>query len=143
VTAATPAPARQGRSVDVVLWVLQVLLALAFILPVYRKLAGVPESVDLFDKLGFGQWLRYAVGLLELTLAVGLLVPALCGLAAAGLVGVMAGAVVTELYVESGRWLLPLVLMVLAAAVAVLRRDRVVALLRRVRPGLRPGAAAD
>jgi hypothetical protein len=52
-------------------------------------------------------------------------------------------AVATELYVESGRWLLPLVLMVLAAAVAVLRRDRVVALLRRVRPGLRPGAAAD
>lgn len=141
MTAATPSPARRGRAVDIVFWVFQVLLALALIVPVYRKFAGVPESVDLFDKLGFGQWLRYAVGLLELTLAVGLLVPALCGVAAAGLVVVMAGAVGTELYVESGRWLLPLVLMALAAVVAVGRRERIRAVLRRLRP-VRSGAAA-
>jgi hypothetical protein len=39
-------------------WVLQVLLALAFIIPTYRKFAGVPESVARFDELGFGQCLR-------------------------------------------------------------------------------------
>jgi putative oxidoreductase len=134
VTAPTPSPARPGRFTDIALWVLQILLVLAFILPVYRKFAGVQESVDLFDELGYGQWLRYAVGLLELVLAVGLLVPAVAGLAALGLVGVMAGAVLTEIYVESGRWVLPLVLMVLAAVVAVGRRERSLALLRRGRP---------
>jgi putative oxidoreductase len=90
--------------------------------------------VELFDELGFGQWLRYAVGLLELVLALCLLVPAVAGLAAIGLVGVMAGAIATEVYVESGRWLLPLVLMLLAAVVAIGRRERTVAMVRRVRP---------
>jgi len=133
VTDATPHPARAGRAVDIALWVLQALLMLAFVVPVYRKFAGVTESVDLFDELGFGQWLRYAVGSLELVLALCLLAPAIAGLAAAGLVGVMAGAIATEVYVESGRWLLPLVLMLLAAVVAVGRRERSGALLRRVR----------
>jgi putative oxidoreductase len=134
VTAATPRPTHAGRGVDIALWVLQILLVLAFVVPVYRKFAGVTESVELFDELGFGQWLRYAVGLLELVLALCLLVPAVAGLAAIGLVGVMAGAIATEVYVESGRWLLPLVLMLLAAVVAIGRRERTVAMVRRVRP---------
>ncbi|GIH02501.1 hypothetical protein Rhe02_05680 [Rhizocola hellebori] len=126
--AARPAP---GKAANVVLWVLQVLLAVAFIVPVYRKLASVPESVQLFDDIGLGQWLRYAVGLLELALAIGLLLPRFAGLAAAGLVGVMAGAVATELFFETGNWALPAVLLVIAALVAWGRRDRIAALLRR------------
>jgi putative oxidoreductase len=116
-------------------WIPQVLLARAFILPIYRKFAGVPESVELFDELGYGQWLRYAVGTLELALAIGVLVPMLAGLAAIGIVVVMVGAVATELYVESGRWLLPTVLLVLGVVAAWGRRTSTVALLRRLRPG--------
>ncbi len=115
-------PARAGRFATTALWILRVLLVLAFVVPVYRKFAGVPESVELFDELGFGQWLRYAVGLLELVLALCLLVPPITGLAALGLVGVMAGAVVTEVYVESGRWVLPLILLLIAATLAWLSR---------------------
>jgi putative oxidoreductase len=121
-----------GRAGNITLWVLQVLLALAFVVPVYRKLAGVPESVQLFDDIGLGQWLRYAVGLLELTLAIGLLFPWLAGLAALGLVCVMAGATATELYFETGNWPLPLTLLVLAAVLGWGRRNQTIQLLRRV-----------
>jgi uncharacterized membrane protein YphA (DoxX/SURF4 family) len=125
--AARPAP---GAAANIALWVLQVLLALAFIVPVYRKLAGVPESVQLFDDIGLGQWLRYAVGLLELTLAIGLLLPRFAGLAALGLVGVMAGAVLTEVVFETGNWALPLALLAIAALVAWGRREQIRTLLR-------------
>jgi putative oxidoreductase len=114
-----------GGPANVALWILQVLLAAAFIVPVYRKLAGVPESVQLFDDIGLGQWLRYAVGLLELALAIGLVLPALAGLSALGLIAVMAGAVATELFFETGMWLLPLVLLVVALVVAWGRRDQI------------------
>jgi hypothetical protein len=50
-------PDRADRYATTALWILRVLLVLAFVVPVYRKFAGVPESVELFDELGFGQWL--------------------------------------------------------------------------------------
>jgi putative oxidoreductase len=112
-------------------WALQALLALAYIIPIYRKFAGVPESVELFDRLGYGQWLRYAVGALELALAV--LLPVVAGLVALGIAFVMVGAIATELYVESGRWTLPVVLLVLALVVAWGRRAWTVALIDRLR----------
>ena len=46
-------------------------------------------------------------GLLELALTIGLLVPGLSGIAALGIVVTMVGATVTEVFVESGRWWLP------------------------------------
>lgn len=124
-------PQAPGRAANIALWVLQVLLAVLYLVPVYRKLAGVSESVQLFDDIGLGQWLRYAVGLLELALAIGLVIPRFAGLAAVGLVVVMAGATTTELFFDTGKWLLPLVLLVLAAVVAWGRRDRTAELLRR------------
>jgi putative oxidoreductase len=124
-----------SRRLDALWWVLAVVLALAFVVPIYRKFAGVPESVELFDELGFGQWLRYAVGALELALAIGVLLPVVAGLAALGMVVVMAGAVATEVYVESGRWQLPLVLLVLSAVLAWGRRGWTLDLLGRLRRG--------
>lgn len=120
-----------GTAANATLWVLQVLLTVAFVVPVYRKLAGVPESVQLFDDIGLGQWLRYAVGLLELALAIGLVLPRLAGPAALGLIGVMAGATATELFFETGMWPLPSALLVVAALVAWGRRDQTMTLLRR------------
>jgi putative oxidoreductase len=123
-----------GAAANTALWVLQALLAVAFVVPVYRKLAGLPESVQLFDDIGLGQWLRYAVGLLELALAIGLVFPRLAGPAALGLVGVMAGAIATELWFETGMWPLPSALLVVAALVAWGRRDQTATLLRRPTP---------
>src|SRR6185295_16369479 len=80
--------------------------------------------VGKFHEIGFGQWLRYLTGTLELAGAVGLVILFLSGLAGLGLAGVMAGAVATELFlVADGDAFLPALLGGLAVVVAVARRN--------------------
>jgi putative oxidoreductase len=128
-----PVHADASRSTgNVALWALQVLLAAYFVYS--GSLLFGDDFVKKFDEIGFGHWLRYLTGVLEIAGAIGLLIPPLCALAALGLVGVMVGAVGTELFLlEHGDAVLPLILMVLAAVVAWFRRDSLRALLARVR----------
>jgi hypothetical protein len=95
----TAVPATRRR-LNTTLWVVQVLLAVFFLVGAAGpKLAGQQYAVDMFTEIGAGQWFRYFVGALELAGAIGLLIPRLCGLAALGLGGVMAGAVLTQVFV--------------------------------------------
>src|SRR4051812_20129834 len=87
------------RALTVTLWILQVLLAISFVFAGAQKLAGTQVMVDMFDTIGAGQWLRYAIGLVEVAGGIGLLIPRLSGLAALGLVGLMLGATVTNVLV--------------------------------------------
>jgi len=122
-----------------VLWILQVLLVAAFLNAGIGKLLGDENTVRTFSEIGAGQWFRYLVGMLEVSAAVGLLVPRLCGVAATVLVGVMTGAVATELFLlTDGDPVVPLILLVLAAIVAWFRRGRTIALLDSA--GASPGA---
>jgi uncharacterized membrane protein YphA (DoxX/SURF4 family) len=119
-----PAPPR-GRGWNITLWVVQVLLALMFggasAIP---KLVGERTTVEMFGEIGAGQWLRYVVGILELAGGIGLLVPRLARLAALGLVGVMVGAVLTQLFILDSVALAvtPAVLGILLALIAWGRR---------------------
>ena len=81
------------------LWAAQVLLAAVFALAALPKLAGAHSAVAMFGQIGAGQWLRYLVGTAELAGAVGLLIPRLAGLAAAGLAADMAGASIINIAV--------------------------------------------
>lgn len=121
-----PEPARSPRSqaAMIVGWLLRIALALVFAGAGFSKLAGDPAMLQLFDDVGAGQWLRYVVGALELAGAVGLLVPRLCGLAAAGLVLLMIGATITNIAVLGVSPAFTLLLLVLAAVVVWLRRRR-------------------
>jgi putative oxidoreductase len=113
-----------------VLWTVQVLLAVAFLYFSYNKLTGAPQTIDSFEAIGLGQWLRYLTGSLELAGAIGLVIPRLAGLAALGLFGVMIGAVATEVFVmPDGNPGTPLVLLLVTATLAWLHRDRTRALL--------------
>lgn len=113
---------------EAVLWLAQIALAAYFVYSGYLLFGD--GLVGKFEEIGFGQWLRYLTGVLEIAGAIGLLIPRLCGLAALGLVGVMAGAVGTELFlVEKGGPVLPALLLVAAAAIAWFRRDTILALL--------------
>ena len=88
------------------------------------KLAGDPVMVDMFADIGAGQWLRYLVGALEVAGGVGLLIPALAGLASLGLATLLTGAVITDQFVlEQSPWL-PLALLVVAAVIARVRWSR-------------------
>jgi putative oxidoreductase len=114
--------AAAARVGNIVLWVLQVLLAAYFVYSGFMLFGD--GLVKKFDDIGFGQWLRYFTGVLEIAGALGLLIPRLCGLAALGLVGVMVGAVGTELFLlENGGPGLPAILGLIALVIAYFRRD--------------------
>lgn len=118
----TVATRRSVRPGVVVLWVVQVLLAAQFVMAGLPKLSGSPVMVDMFAEIGAGQWLRYLVGTLEIAGAIGLLVPRLCRLASLGLVGLMAGAIITNLFVLGASPVIPLAYLLVAGVVAWFRR---------------------
>jgi putative oxidoreductase len=91
--------ARPSKPWHVTLWVLQVLGAAMFLFAGFLKLSGSPDMVGLFQAIGVGQWFRYLTGALEMLGAVALLIPRLRALGALGLVGVMIGALITDLFV--------------------------------------------
>jgi putative oxidoreductase len=123
--------ANRGRAVNVALWILQVLLALQFAMAGLAKVGGDPAMVEMFATIGIGQWFRYVVGALEIAGAVGVLIPRFSGLAALGLVCLMAGAVLTNLFVLSAGPSLPIFLLAVAALVAWGRWPRTRVLLGR------------
>lgn len=119
-----PATAQRSRASMILGWLLRIALALVFAGAGFSKVAGDPAMLQLFDDIGAGQGLRYVVGGLELAGAVGLLVPRLCGLAAAGLALLMVGATLTNIAVLGVSPAFTLLLLVLAAVIVFLRRRR-------------------
>ncbi|HEX6358884.1 DoxX family protein [Actinophytocola sp.] len=128
----TVAPGR-SRAIIVVLWVLEALLAIQFVIAGASKLIGDQLMVDMFAAIGAGQWLRYLVGLAEIAGAVGLLIPALSGLAALGLVALMVGATVTNVFVLEADATMPIVFLLVAALIAWGQWSRVTDLAVRLR----------
>jgi len=89
--------ARPRRRTSTLLWAAQILLGVLFISLGLAKLKG--GQAHEFDLIGAGQWFRYFVGAAELAGGIGLLMPWLAGLAAAGLAADMSGATITNLTV--------------------------------------------
>ncbi len=107
-------------------WIVAVLLAVLFALVGGLKLIGVPAAVKEFEQIGFGQWFRYITGVLEVTGAVGMLIPKYRFWAALQIATIMLGATMINLWVLH---LPPLarvtaVLMALALVLAWLRRPQ-------------------
>ena len=117
------------RALSVALWALQGLLALMFAMAGLAKVFGDPAMVQMFAAIGIGQWFRYVVGALELAGAVGVLIPRLSGLAALGLICLMFGAAITNVFVLGTSPLPPLGLLAASALVAWGRWSRTRALL--------------
>jgi putative oxidoreductase len=120
--AAAPARAPQRKGANIALWVLQALLALAFVGAASGKLLGKPEMVALFEAVGVGQWFRYLTGLMELTGALLIVVPRTKFFGAALLSVVMVGAVLTHVFILHSAPTAPAILLVLAGIVAWARR---------------------
>lgn len=116
---------RRVRPATIALWVGQVLLGLQFAFGGAAKLAGSQAMVDMFADIGAGQWLRILVGALEISAAVGLVIPRWCGPAALGLVGLMAGAAFTNAVVLSTSPLIPVGFGIVAALIASARRHEI------------------
>ena len=85
-----------------ILWALRLLLALAFGAAGAAKLAGVPQMVQIFELIGIGQWFRYATGVVEVTGAILLLIPATGFLGGLLLAVTMVFGIATHLLVIGG-----------------------------------------
>jgi len=111
-----------SKALNLTGWVLLGLAAAAFLAAGGSKLAAAPAMVEMFAKLGAGQWFRYLTGALEVIGAVALLVPRATFYGAALLAIVMVGAIVTHLAVLGGSPIPAFVLLVIVGTVAYLRR---------------------
>jgi len=121
--------ATPGKALNIVLWTLQVLVALAFVAAGSGKLLGSADMIALFDAVGIGQWFRYVTGLLEVVGGVLLVLPGKTAFGAVLLACVMAGAVVAHLTVLHTAATVPLVLFALTVLIAWGRRSQLTGLL--------------
>src|SRR5580704_1581382 len=110
--------ANSGKGRTVGLWVLCGLLAAAFIGAGGAKLAAVPAMVEMFEKVGVGQWFRIVTGLLEVSGGILLLIPRLTFYGAALLLTVCLGALTAHLTVLGGNPAPAIILFVLNAVTA-------------------------
>ena len=105
-------------------WVLQGLLAAAFLAAGGAKLFGAAMMVQIFDQIGMGQWFRIVTGLVEVAGAVALLVPGFAALAGAWLGATMFFAVLTHFFVLHSSAMPAVILLALNVLVIWLRRDQ-------------------
>ena len=115
-------PAASGKGRLITLWTLSGLVAIAFVFVGGGKLAGTAAMVELFDKVGLGQWFRYLTGLLEVAGGIGLLIPRYAFSVAVLLAVVMIGAILTHVAVVGGSPAPAASLFVLSGIIAWLRK---------------------
>jgi uncharacterized membrane protein YphA (DoxX/SURF4 family) len=102
----------------IILWILQIFLALIFLMAGSIKLGGQAIMMATFEKIGIGQWFRYLTGCIELVSAILLLIPKFTFVGALLLCATMIGAMITHLFVIGGNPTLAAVLLMLSAFVA-------------------------
>ena len=120
-----------SRAATAVLWLMQLALAGMFLMAGGSKLAGAQAMIALFDAIGWGQWFRYVTGTVEIIAAIALLVPSAAPVGALLVIATMIGAVIANISLGQSP-AVPFVLLLIAAAVAWLRRDQLQALASRV-----------
>ena len=113
-----------GRASLIALWLTQVALAVMFLMAGGSKLAGVPAMVSLFGALGLGQWFRYVTGVIEVTAGIALLIPFVAIFGAILLLPTMLAAILINLFIVPASPVMPLLLLLGAAAVAWARRHQ-------------------
>jgi putative oxidoreductase len=116
--------AKPGRNLNITLWIVQALLAAAFLAAGGLKLAGVPQMVALFDQIGLGAWFRYFTGAVEVAAALALLVKRTVAYVAGVLLATMVCAVAVHLFFIGGSPLPAVVLATLSGLVAYRRWPR-------------------
>jgi uncharacterized membrane protein YphA (DoxX/SURF4 family) len=93
---------KPSRALNLTIWGVQILAALAFLAAGGSKLSGAPAMVEMFEKIGFGQWFRYVTGAMEVLGAILLVVPKTAAIGGWLLAAVMIGAVGTHLVIIGG-----------------------------------------
>jgi putative oxidoreductase len=115
-------PLASGKGRLITLGILSGLVALAFIAAGGSKLAGASAMVEVFNKVGFGQWFRYFTGVLEVAAGIGLLISRYAFYSAVLLAIIMVSAIIAHVTVLGSSPAAPVVLFVLTGTIAYLRK---------------------
>jgi uncharacterized membrane protein YphA (DoxX/SURF4 family) len=108
-----------SKGKKIALWTVSILLGVMYLFGGLMKLIKGDEVKPMFVHYGYAAWFATFIGTCESLGGIGLLIPRLAGLAAAGLSIIMVGAFFThELHHEYGHGLIPLVLCVLLIWIA-------------------------
>jgi putative oxidoreductase len=111
-----------SKGLKTALWVLSILLGAMFVFSGGMKLLKPDEVKPMFVHYGYAAWFATFIGVCEALGGLGLVLPRLGALAAAGLTIIMAGAVYTHwTHREFTHGLIPLVIMLLLIVVAWMR----------------------
>ncbi|MQY15680.1 hypothetical protein SRB5_58680 [Streptomyces sp. RB5] len=142
-TLTAAAPLTLSRKANIAAWTAQIVLGVFMVVASgVPKLFGVAAATESFDLIGYGDWFMYFAGVCEVAGGIALVIPRLAGLAAAALTGLMIGAeIFTWAYLDTTYWYTPVILGVLFAAVAYVRRASIAALWPR-NPGDSEAAGA-
>ena len=80
-------------------WICRIVAALIMLQTLYFKFSGAEESIFIFSKVGIEPWGRYATAIAELIASVLILIPRTSVLGALMAVGIMAGALITHIFI--------------------------------------------
>lgn len=83
----------------VVDWIVRIVAAVILLQTLYFKFLGAEESVFIFSQLGVEPWGRYVSGVFELLASILILVPRTAWLGCLVAHGVMAGAILSHVFV--------------------------------------------
>lgn len=82
---------------NIIAWVVTAAIAFMIGSAGVMKLMGVEDLVQNFQKWGYSDIFRYAIGGFEVAGVIGLFIPSVRKLAAMGIIGLMIGAVYTHM----------------------------------------------
>lgn len=112
-----------SKGKNIASWIIQVVVALLFIMMAFPKLMSDPETVANFARWGLPAKMYLVIGMFELLGAIGLLIPKTSALAAIGLILIMIGALFTHLtHGEMLMSLMPIMVMALLGFVVFVRK---------------------
>ena len=116
-----------------ILLMIRVGIAIFFIGFGLTKLFGWHVEVELFDRIGWGDWFRYFTGVVEIAVGAMLLVPGWQFVGSVMLLGVLGGATLTQVIVlGSHAPIREMALIALTLFLAWSYREQGIALLQRI-----------
>ena len=123
----------------IIIRVLSIAAAIILIETLYYKFSAHPDSVLLFTTLGVEPWGRIGLGIVELITAILLIVPRTTAIGSAIGLGIISGAIFSHLFIiginfnnDGGAlFTLAMVVFVCCAIVAFMKKDELLALIKR------------
>ena len=112
-----------AKTKNIISWILAGILALALFGAGITKLLGAEMQIKNFESWGYPVWLRFPVGLLEMALAIGLLIPSYRKITIYGIFIWTVVAVITHLQAGQANMMGgPIFFSVFAAAILLLSK---------------------